>query len=102
MNYELSVSAEVAAQILSAAAFYEGIQEGLGERLEKEMEALLETICANPQMFQKEFGPVRRALLRRYQQVVFYTVRQEKVVVLDVRDARRQRPDWPALGYHEN
>jgi hypothetical protein len=83
----------VAGQILSLSSYLDGIRDGLGSELEKEIEILLASISQNPNLYPKEFGPVRRALCRRFKQVIFYTLRDKTIVVLEMRDARREPPD---------
>jgi plasmid stabilization system protein ParE len=73
VKYDISLSPEVTAQILAASSYLDGIRDGLGIELEKEVEAALNSIAQNPNMYPKEFGPVRRALIRRFKLVIFYT-----------------------------
>ena len=102
MRYRIELSAEVNAQILSAVSYYEGIQEGLGGKLEEEVDAVLRAVVENPLQYRKEFGPVHRAYMKRFKQVFFYTIRNDAVVVTEMRDARREPPDWKAMGYQSN
>jgi len=95
------MSATVAAEILSASSFYEGVREGLGLELEREIDATLASLSENPLLYPREFGPVRRALIGRFKQVIFYVVRADAVVVVEVRDARREPPDWEDRGYRK-
>ena len=99
MKYQVLISAEVASQILSASSYLEGIRQGMVLELEKEVEKILESIASNPRMYPTEFGPVRRGLVRRFKQVVFYTIRGETIVVLEMRDARQEPPDWGERGF---
>jgi hypothetical protein len=99
VKYRVSLSAEVTAQILSTSSYLDGIREGLSLELEKEVETTLELIAQNPNLYPQEFGPVRRALLRRFKQVIFYTLRGDTIVVLEFRDARREAPDWEERGF---
>jgi hypothetical protein len=93
------ISPEVAAQILAASSYYEGLDEGLGVDLEGEIDRIIASISNNPNLYPKEFGPVRRALIRRFKHIIFYTVRADVIVVVEFRDARQQPPDWEERGY---
>jgi hypothetical protein len=99
VTYKVVVSAEVNSQILSASAFYEGIKEGLGEAFEREIERVLDLIGRSPNMYPKEFADVRKAYLARFKQIIYYVVRGDSVGVLELRDARREPPDWRARGF---
>ena len=102
MKRRIAISPEVASQILSASSYFEGIQEGLSLEFERETEAVFESIASHPNMYPKEFGIIRRALIRRFHKVVFYTVREEVIVVLEFRDARQAPPDWESRGYRRS
>jgi hypothetical protein len=99
VEHRISISAEVTSQILAASSCLDGVKEGLGTEFEKEVEAVFQSISQNPNLYPKEFGPVRRALIRRFKQVVFYALRGDTIVVLELRDARREPPDWEERGY---
>lgn len=102
MKYRLTVSEEVTAQILSLVADYEGIREGLGAELENEMAVLLETISRSPLLYPKEIGEIHRGLVKRFKLNVYYLVRGDRIGVIEVRDARREPPDWQGKGYRLN
>jgi hypothetical protein len=95
----MSVSAEVTAQILSLASYYDGIRDGLGVELEEEVQIILHSISQNPHLYQKDFGRIRRAYVKRFQLVIFYVLGTESVGVVEVRDARREPPDWVQRGF---
>ena len=99
MNYRIAISPEVASQILAASSACDTVREGLGLELEKEIEIVLNFIAQFPRLYPKEFGPVHRALVKRFNFMIFYTLIDESVVVLEVRDARRKPPDWRARGF---
>ena len=100
MEYRTVISAEVASQILAASSYLDGIRLGLGQEFENEVEAILKLLSKNPNLYPVEFGPVRRAFVRRFKQVVYYAVRGNAVVIIEIRDARRKPPNWGQLGYH--
>jgi hypothetical protein len=62
VKYRVSISPEVASEILSAEAFYDGIREGLGLEFEKEVESTLESIANNPKLYPRDFGDIRRGV----------------------------------------
>jgi hypothetical protein len=99
LNYRIAISPEVASQILSASGSYEGVREGLGLELEIEIDIVLNFIAGNPRLYPREFGPVHRARVKRFNLIIFYTIVDETIVVVEVRDARRKPPDWKARGF---
>jgi hypothetical protein len=101
VKHRISISPEVASEILSAEAFYDGVREGLGAEFEKEMEAILDSIAGNPNLYPKDFGEIRRALIRRFKMHVYYALRGDVILIVDIRDARREPPDWKDRGYTE-
>ena len=74
----------------------------MGEKFEKEVELLLEAVCENPQLFQREYGEIRRAFVKRFKKVIYYVVRGDAVVIIELRDSRQEPPDWAARGFHPN
>jgi plasmid stabilization system protein ParE len=102
VSYRLSVSPAATAQILSLSSYYEGIREGLGAELEQLVVTMLESIAESPHRYQKEFGPVRRCLLKRFNLFIYYAVGTESVGIIEIRDARQKPPDWRSRGYAEN
>jgi hypothetical protein len=59
VKYQISISPEVGSQILATSSYLDAIREGLGVEIEKEIEAVLASIATNPNLYPKEFGPVR-------------------------------------------
>jgi len=102
LKYRISLSPEVAAQILSISSYYDGLRQDLGQKLEAEVDAILESIATNPRMYPKEFGPVHRALIQRFNLVVFYTIIENTIVILELRDARRKPPNWRSRDIRDN
>lgn len=102
MKYRLDTTAEVVSQILSISAELEGAQDGLGSQFEREVEEILQAICENPNLYQREYGPIRRAYVKRFRKMLYYIVRADAVRVIEVRDARQEPPDWVQRGFHEN
>jgi plasmid stabilization system protein ParE len=74
----------------------------LGIQFEAELQKMLESIAQMPLMYPREFGPVRRALLLRFNQVLFYTVDAGAVTIHELRNARRKPPNWRARGFRDN
>jgi plasmid stabilization system protein ParE len=102
VSYKVSITAEVTAQILSFVSYYEGLREGQGEEVENEVEGILRSLSKFPHLYRKDFGPIHRALAKRFKLAIFYIVTNDSVNVLEVRDARQEPPDWVARGYTEN
>jgi hypothetical protein len=102
MKFRITLTPEVNSQILSMSAYFEGVRDGLGEEFEAEVWDILKAISRSPEMYAIEFGPVRRALIRRFNILVFYSVEPKRVTVHELRDARRKRPNWRTRGFRDN
>jgi plasmid stabilization system protein ParE len=67
-----------------AADWYNGERIGLGEEFIAEIEAMVAKVSANPYLYQKVLGSVRRAVAPRFPYSVYYKVRKSEIVVLAV------------------
>jgi plasmid stabilization system protein ParE len=89
---------EAAAEVESAATWYEGRRTGLAAAFLAEIGRTLQLIESRPQAFPRVVGPaadlnVRRALCHRFPYAIVYFERPDDVRILAVAHTSR-RPDY--------
>lgn len=94
MKYRVVVNDEVWIAIRQASIYYDSVRAGFGQELELEVDLLLKDLQVHPQMYPVVLATVRRALIRRFKQHLYYSIEGEAVVVIEFRDGRRQPPPW--------
>jgi plasmid stabilization system protein ParE len=70
-------------------AWYERQRIGLGDQFLRSLSVTVEFIRANPMMYPVVSGSFRRAALKRFPYLLFYTVEPSRVVVIGCLHARR-------------
>lgn len=65
--------------LIDAQDWYEGEAPGLGPRFRAEIDTAIGRISANPLQFPVVFKNVRRALLRKFPYMLFFTIEDDKV-----------------------
>ena len=75
MSYEVNFGPLVKFDLADAYDWYEGQEEGLGERFLDAFDSRVELIRENPIAFPSVHGDLRRSLLRRFPYLVFYRVK---------------------------
>jgi plasmid stabilization system protein ParE len=83
-----------AADIEEAFLWYEGQRVGLGLEFRSELEATIDRVAANPQLYQVVHRNTRRALLRRFPYGVLYRAYPEAIIVVAVMHGRRAPKRW--------
>ena len=89
MAVRIIYKAAAEAEIEEAYIAYETIRRGLGVEFLDELRRVETHLHANPALYQRVEGDVRRAVLRRFPYGVFYVVDGEQVNVLGCLDLRR-------------
>lgn len=82
------------ADITDAFIWYEDQQAGLGKNFLDSVSKVLISISINPFSYQKVHKNVRRALLRKFPFGIFYTVEEDRVIVLGCFNQRRNVEEW--------
>ncbi len=82
------------AELIEAQDWYEGQAPGLGRRFRAEVDALTERISAHPLQFPVVFKNVRRALLRRFPYMLFFTIEDDTLLVFACFHASRDPRRW--------
>lgn len=75
--------------------WYERQQQGLGEELLADFDALIATIVEFPQSFVRVNDRVRRAPMKQFPYIVFYQVESKRIVVHAVIHQSRDPHIWP-------
>ena len=82
------------AELIAAQDWYEGEATGLGRRFRAEINSAIERICSNPLQFPIVFKNVRRALLRRFPYMLFFTIDRDSLLVIACFHASRDPRRW--------
>jgi len=85
---------QAADEFLTAFAWYEAQQLGLGQQFATACSRAIELLRARPELFATVHGPIRRVILRRFPYAIFYLVEAAQVVVLAVMHERRNPLSW--------
>jgi len=78
----------------AAAAYYEGLQDGLGQGLLDEVEDVCALVSEYPSIGRNVDQLHRSVPLRRFPFVVFYRVRETRVQVVAVAHKRKRPGYW--------
>jgi hypothetical protein len=89
MAARIIYKAAAEAEVEEAYVAYETIQRGLGIDFLDELARVEGHLHANPALYQRIEGDIRRAVLRRFPYGLFYVVDSEQVSVLGCLDLRR-------------
>ena len=79
----------VSDDLAEQADWYDEQAQGLGAELEQEFWDALPHIQREPESFPKAYGEFRRCYIRRFHLHVYFRVTDDRVVIVLVRDARR-------------
>jgi plasmid stabilization system protein ParE len=82
------------AELIDAQDWYESEAPGLGRRFRAEANAAIERMSANPLQFPAVVNNVRRALLRRFPYMLFFTIDGDTLFVIACFHASRNPRRW--------
>lgn len=85
---------EASQEFLAALEYYAAIRPELGERLEGEIQRLVELICRDPQRFVRYHPPAQRALSPEFPYSVVYLDEPDRVWIVAVMHAKREPGYW--------
>lgn len=77
-----------------SAAFYAAARPGLGAEFTREIESVIEQICAAPERWRLFEQDVRRCLTRRFPFAVLYTVEDDFILIVAVMHNSRKPGFW--------
>jgi plasmid stabilization system protein ParE len=82
------------AELIDAQDWYEREAPGLGRRFRVAIDATVERMSANPLQFPVVFKNARRALLRRFPYMLFFTIDGPTLIVIACFHASRDPKRW--------
>ena len=94
MQSELRLSTEAREDVLTIWEYYEGELEGLGDRFRRTLRSTLDSIAFLPEANEPVEDGVRRAFLKKFPFVVYYTFETNLVLVIAVMHAKRDPDLW--------
>ncbi len=94
MDYELIIRPEAKSDLLDAFRWYQQQRPGLGLDFKLCVDEVISKIQRNPHIHKKIFQGIRRSVTRRFPFGVFYTVENERIIILAVLHARRDPTKW--------
>ena len=94
MTFEITIRPEAEADLKDIYEWYEAQSVGLGEEFLLSAREAIDRISRHPEMYSRTHLDIRRAPLRRFRHNIFYSAREEEVVVLSVYHASRDPRLW--------
>jgi plasmid stabilization system protein ParE len=92
MKYKLIVRPEAEDDLKDAFSWYEDKRTGLGYDFLLQVDAGINFIVRNPEIYPIEYKSTRKHLIKRFPFKIIYLVEDEKIIVLAVIHGKR-RPD---------
>jgi toxin ParE1/3/4 len=92
--FEVIFAPAAAADLVEAHDWYEAELPGLGARFRAEIGSTVERIRENPLQFPAVFKSLRRALLRRFPYMLFYTIDGNTLLVIACFHVSRNPRMW--------
>ncbi|MGD2089076.1 MAG: type II toxin-antitoxin system RelE/ParE family toxin [Candidatus Aminicenantes bacterium] len=89
MKYKIIIRPEAEDDLEEAFQWYEEQSPGLGLDFLRCIDAAFDIITGNPELYQKVYKNISRALPRRFPYGIFYIIEDDKVFVLAVLHAKR-------------
>jgi toxin ParE1/3/4 len=84
MNYQLIVRQTAEQQAREAYWWYEEKLEGLGDEFLLSLDACINLIERNPNLFQKKYKNVRMGMIQRFPYGVYYIINENSIIVLAI------------------
>lgn len=98
MDHQIIVYREAEVDIRDAYSYYESCRPGLGHEFLLCVEAGMNAVRRSPSRYRVVHREVRRIIVHRFPFGIYYTVRNNQVVVLAVMHARRSSFVWQQRG----
>jgi toxin ParE1/3/4 len=89
VKYQIRVRWLAERDLEEAEDWYDEQRPGLGAEFRQTIADLFARLAANPQIYPKVHGEIRRAVLRRFPYLVYFLIEDTKVIILGVLDSRR-------------
>lgn len=84
MNYRLIVRPNAEQQATEAYLWYEERLVGLGDEFILSLDASINSISRNPNLFQKKYKNIRMGMLDRFPYGVYYIIDNNLIIVLAI------------------
>ncbi len=94
MPAELVIAPEVESDIEEAFAWYEERRAGLGQEFLSCVDACVQAVCRDPEIYARVHKAYRRGLVRRFPYAVFYELAHDTVTVYGVFHTARNQKTW--------
>ncbi len=94
MTVELIIAPEAQHDIDEAYSWYEDHRYGLGEEFLSCVDATVQKICRDPELYAKIHNEYRRALVRRFPYAVFYEYTGGKVFIYSIFHTSQNPEKW--------
>jgi len=88
-KHKLRLTEKAQTEYIDAFLYYEGKQEGLGIRFEKEFDELIALIQDAPLLFSKKYKNFREPLLKNFPYLIVFEIVEDIVVVQSVFHAKQ-------------
>ena len=85
---------DAAQEARGAGAHYEGLRAGLGDDFKAELDAALNRIQQNPQMYAAESGAIRVCPLHRFPYAVYYEELDDRIWIAAIGHHSRRPGYW--------
>ena len=94
MNPRFDFRSEARVEFLDAYRRYEDQRAGLGEEFAAEVSRVLRRVEAFPESFRADRQGVRRAILKRFPDSIYYLIETPRLIVLALYHAKRDPEGW--------
>jgi plasmid stabilization system protein ParE len=89
LSFSIVVRPLAERDLLEAQLWYEDKNTGLGEQFRSRVDDVLEILVKMPLIFPTVHREVRRAAVKKFPYILYYTVQQQRVLILGCFHARR-------------
>ena len=93
-QYAIEAERAVEADVEAAFNWYEGEEPGLGLEFLEELRAAYHRILDHPLGYQDLRSGIRRALTRRFPYAVYFSIEEERIVIIAVLSTARHPEEW--------
>ena len=90
----IKYSEDAILDIEQAVLWYQNIRKELSTELEHNLDNGIESICRNPDSFQKKYKNIRIYFIRKFPYGIHYLVIDEEILVLGVFHTSRNPTSW--------
>jgi len=84
MKYSLIIRPNAEAQVTEAYIWYEEKLQGLGDEFLLSIDACINAIQRNPDIYQKKYKEIRMGIAERFPFGVYYLVNLDEIIVLSI------------------